>query len=442
MGKNMVWEKEFTFAPAGSEEKRTALAYLPSVVERNDLQIQGQWKHGQGGKFRCPCCSETLGLYFDTHLGRNTINNFSGRCTHFGRNGEYPSDATGIEMACRGLIPNGENAHMVYDALFGESFTSREAQKRFNDMYEKNRSREKEKMNIIQEKNIKTLNDRLDRMVKSRFADSLLLLRGIKGDLLAPSVRGRIGAATGIYLDKNDGSEGRQLWYGLVFCLGSRDGNGRYESFQCRRTSDYHMTEFLEKPEKGKGPPRFFTCGSSKVFNEDELKGSAEYPLFICEGSIDAVSVMCLLERPKHHMPTSAIGLNGVSNTGYILDGIREMDRRRPVYLAFDNDDAGRQGNGRLGQALEKEGITVLPFPGTAGFKDVNELLVRQPDMGKKLFTLLDGVGIAFARGLITEERAGEIISSLGDVSGSGYSKVFAELNSLFDKGKKHEKTK
>lgn len=442
MSNNTVWEKGYTFAPAGSEEKRTALAYLPSVVERNGLEIEGQWKKGKGGKFHCPCCSETLGLYFDRNLGRNTINNFSGNCTHFGKNGEYPSDAIGIEMACRGLVANGENAHMVYDSLFGTSFSSWDAQKKFNDQYEKNRSRESEKTDRVQESNIKVLNGKLDFMVKSDFTGKLLAKRGIDEKDLSSSIREKIGTATGIYLDKADGSDKKQLWYGLVFCLGSPDEKGNYGSFQCRRTTDYHLTEFVTKPEKGKGSPRFFTCGPSKVFNEEELRMKTEYPLFVCEGSLDAISVLCLLNRTKHNMPTSAIGLNGVGNTSYLLDEIKAMDKSRVVYLVFDSDEAGKKGRDRLAEKLKEEGITVLPFPGNAGYKDANELLMKKPNKGKALFTILDGVGLACTKGLITPDHAKEIIAGLKTGTGSDFSKTMTELQSIFSKGKKHEKTK
>ena len=119
--------------------------------------------------------------------------------------------------------------------------------------------------------------------------------------------------------------------------------------------------------------------GSVSIFNIESIE--YEYT-FITEGEIDAMSFYELCHA-------NAVALGSVSNIQKLVDHLKVMGEKKPKRLiaALDNDEAGREGNLKLRQALEKIGIHVLiadfiykDLEHNVDYKDANEILVKNSD--------------------------------------------------------------
>lgn len=433
-----TWYAGYMFPPAGSEEYRTSLTQLFSTIEANGLADRDHWDSAQGGKFRCPCCGRSLGAYYDHNLHRNAINRFNPKCTHFGKNGEYPSNAIGIEMACRGLEATAENAHFVYDSVFASRFSNGNQLRNFNDQAEKEQHAKASEVNRVTVKNLRILNDSRKDMQQDRaLVSRILSMRGINTDNLPDHVFNSIGVARNIQLNRKNGTSGTVSWNGPVFFLGSPGEDGSYPSFQLRRMKGPSLNDFIGKDDR---TSRFFTCGPARIFNERELGVSTTHPLFVCEGSIDALSVMALLHRPRHQHPSCAVAINGAANGSYFSELADGIDTKRCIYLALDPDAAGISGAESLKAMLKENGLTVLPFAGCLGCSDVNDMLVRLPQAGAVQMKIMDCIGIAVTEKLMPLNQACTILNELRDTGAGSHGRLINLLGKILFRGDQTEK--
>lgn len=137
-------------------------------------------------------------------------------------------------------------------------------------------------------------------------------------------------------------------------------GNGSYLARDTR--TDLTVTE--RRYEKVK-------VGSPQCFNLKALK-TADKPIFIVEGEIDAMAIMTA--------GGEAVGLGGTTNTRPLLRAVESQKPAQPLILALDNDDAGRDASERLGRELQRMGISFYRLNPYGESKDAAAALVTTPD--------------------------------------------------------------
>lgn len=98
-----------------------------------------------------------------------------------------------------------------------------------------------------------------------------------------------------------------------------------------------------------------FKCrkhGKTAIFNSAALSEEKKRPIFITEGSFDALSII--------ECSGQAIAIGGISNTALLTAALDRMTPCVPFVLALDNDDAGRTASQKLAAELEKRGISFI----------------------------------------------------------------------------------
>lgn len=110
--------------------------------------------------------------------------------------------------------------------------------------------------------------------------------------------------------------------------------------------------------------------GGSNIFNGRAFTDNPDQPIFIVEGEIDALSVM--------EVGGVAVGLGSTSNAKKLVDMLEGKKLERPLILALDNDNRGKQAQEGLKQLLQAKKIpyTIAELT-TADAKDPNDMLVR-----------------------------------------------------------------
>ena len=103
--------------------------------------------------------------------------------------------------------------------------------------------------------------------------------------------------------------------------------------------------------------------------------GHKDKPLIICEGEIDALTII--------QTGGNGLAMGGGNNRGPILDYLKNPANRngRPVILALDNDDKGQKAQESLKADLQTlAGLTVYEVNIAGQYKDANERLLKDPD--------------------------------------------------------------
>ncbi|MCQ2597668.1 MAG: toprim domain-containing protein [Treponema sp.] len=107
--------------------------------------------------------------------------------------------------------------------------------------------------------------------------------------------------------------------------------------------------------------------GVYELFNLRAVE-TAEEPVFVVEGEIDALSVI--------EAGGIAVAL-GSSGSMKFLEYVKHFQPKKPFIISLDNDEAGREGSRKLCAELEKLGIEFAEISITGDCKDANELLVK-----------------------------------------------------------------
>lgn len=117
---------------------------------------------------------------------------------------------------------------------------------------------------------------------------------------------------------------------------------------------------------------RVFDVGKKQIFNVSELV-TAEDPIFIVEGEIDAMSI--------DEAGGVAVGLGGVGNYKKLIDYILDIREDRngvpypPFIVALDNDDTGRDAARKIAEALAAYNIEYRVVNIYGDQKDANDAL-------------------------------------------------------------------
>jgi replicative DNA helicase len=108
--------------------------------------------------------------------------------------------------------------------------------------------------------------------------------------------------------------------------------------------------------------------GSTNIFNTKALY-SGYKPVFICEGEIDALSVI--------ELGYEAVGLGGTNMWNKLVKQLEERPTQSILILSLDNDDAGIKATNSLKTALNDLGILYIEHNISSDYKDPNEALLK-----------------------------------------------------------------
>lgn len=107
------------------------------------------------------------------------------------------------------------------------------------------------------------------------------------------------------------------------------------------------------------------------IFNSKALQ-TAQQPIFIVEGEIDALAVMSV--------GGEAVGLGSTSKTAELLRITEKNKPVQPLIIALDNDEAGQKAADELGAGLQRQGITSYRVNPYGDCKDAGEAILKDPE--------------------------------------------------------------
>lgn len=112
---------------------------------------------------------------------------------------------------------------------------------------------------------------------------------------------------------------------------------------------------------------RYAKKGHYSLYRGEHLQ-TAQKPIFVTEGELDAVSVL--------EAGGEAVALGSASNINRLFDAIQIGKPMQPLILALDNDEIGRNATEKLKAELEQRKIVfTLPANLYGSHKDANEFL-------------------------------------------------------------------
>ena len=111
--------------------------------------------------------------------------------------------------------------------------------------------------------------------------------------------------------------------------------------------------------------------GKTRLFNAEALD-TAEKPVFIVEGEIDAMSIV--------EAGGEAVGLGSASNVRLLLERLAEKKPAQPLILALDNDERGRKASCELEDGLRAASLPYFVYNPCGDCKDANEALQMAPE--------------------------------------------------------------
>lgn len=131
-------------------------------------------------------------------------------------------------------------------------------------------------------------------------------------------------------------------------------------------TGTYYITRKIDEKAYRKPPTEKY--GTEPVFNQSALYNAETLPVFVCEGAMDALSIMSA--------GGVAVATGGTSH-GNLLQAIKEKRPDTTLIICYDNDEAGRKGSEKLSQDLTELNIphVIASYPADTACKDVNDLL-------------------------------------------------------------------
>lgn len=106
-------------------------------------------------------------------------------------------------------------------------------------------------------------------------------------------------------------------------------------------------------------------------------------PVFVVEGVFDAPSLKEASRHPDFDEDVDVIALVGTNNITPIVMAYKEFGIRRPLFLALDNDEKGRQFQEEDYRRLSEAGLPVYKvdlIPEGSPYKDANDFLLADSD--------------------------------------------------------------
>ena len=142
------------------------------------------------------------------------------------------------------------------------------------------------------------------------------------------------------------------------------------ETFEARNTQ-------VEPNSAENGKNKYRKHGSSRIFNISSLWEEKERPVIVCEGVFDAISII--------QSGGQAVGLGSAVNYKSLVDELDKVNPAKPLVIAFDADDSGRDNAAKLEAELQKRKVPYVMAPDFYGeFHDANDMLLKAPDKLQK----------------------------------------------------------
>lgn len=138
------------------------------------------------------------------------------------------------------------------------------------------------------------------------------------------------------------------------------------ESYEARNTQ-------VEPNSPNKGGYKYRKHGATRIFNLSALSSEKTKPIFIVEGSLDAISII--------QSGGQAIALGSANNYNSLLTHLDTTTPSKPLILLLDNDEAGQKASSSLADELTKRNIPFIVAPEVIGnYHDPNDRLIKDKD--------------------------------------------------------------
>ena len=149
------------------------------------------------------------------------------------------------------------------------------------------------------------------------------------------------------------GSTGGRAWKALIIPTGDH-------SYIARNTDPNANDKY-----------RYRKVGPSQILNAQALQ-TADRPIFICEGELDALSII--------EVGGEAVGLGSTANAHKLVSLLEGARPTQTLVLALDNDEGGRAATQRLEKELERLEIPFYRCNPYGDKKDANDALMADRD--------------------------------------------------------------
>ena len=133
----------------------------------------------------------------------------------------------------------------------------------------------------------------------------------------------------------------------------------------------YYATRRIDRKEVRK--PKTEEAGAEPIFNPAALTDAGEYPVFIVESQLCAISIEQAGGRAV------AIGGGGMSKLLSFLEAHREEAKGKMLFLSLDNDDAGQAAQATMNENLIQAGFQAKDQNPAGKYKDPNDFLQADP---------------------------------------------------------------
>lgn len=138
------------------------------------------------------------------------------------------------------------------------------------------------------------------------------------------------------------------------------------ETFEARNTE-------VEPNSAENGKNKYRKHGSSRIFNISSLREEKDRSVIVCEGVFDAISII--------QSGGQAIGLGSAVNYKSLVNELDKMAPAKPLIIAFDADDSGRDNAAKLEAELQRRKVPYLMATDLYGeYHDANDMLLKAPD--------------------------------------------------------------
>lgn len=185
---------------------------------------------------------------------------------------------------------------------------------------------------------------------KDPAAQDYLRQRGISEEVAAKYWLGYDAAYNTFDVDEN-GQNSFSTWRALIIPT----GKGSY------------IARNMDTPKEPAKKNRYRKKGASLLFNSKALY-TAEKPVFIVEGELDALSII--------EAGGQAVGLGSTSNYKQLADLIAKQKPVQPLILALDADEEGRKAEEQLADELTRLQASFYRYNLYGAAKDANEALL------------------------------------------------------------------
>ena len=142
---------------------------------------------------------------------------------------------------------------------------------------------------------------------------------------------------------------GGKIWKALIIPTGKNSFVARNTDSTAQKTDRYRKN------------------GASQLYNIKCLK-TAQKPIFICEGELDALSIV--------EVGGEAVALGSTANYSHLVKLLEAQKPAQPLILALDNDEDGQKTTESLAKELERVQIPFYRLNPYGDKKDANEALM------------------------------------------------------------------